>query len=190
MNFLCILIPAAVGLVCAMLGYLLGKLLFDRSIEMARLHIELETCKYEKENQLQINHTLKGDIEKWESKYKKLKSEFDGFKSNTGGTLPASVPFKAALAAKVYGKKITRDDLKIVEGIGPKIEELFHKAGIKTWKALAESSIEMCRKILDEGGGHFSIHEPATWPKQSEMAYLGKWEELKEWQDKMPAGRE
>ena len=94
------------------------------------------------------------------------------------------------MAASVFRKKIVRDDLKIVEGIGPKIEELFHSAGIMTWKDLASAAVERCQQILDAAGDNFRIHKPDTWPKQSELAYLGKWAELKEWQDSMTGGKE
>lgn len=99
------------------------------------------------------------------------------------------LPFDAEAAALVFGKKVVKDDLKLVEGIGPKIEELFHAAGIKTWKALSETSLERCREILDGGGEHYQIHDPGTWPKQCEMMYKGLWQELKEWQDILDGGK-
>jgi predicted flap endonuclease-1-like 5' DNA nuclease len=94
------------------------------------------------------------------------------------------------LASSVFKRKIVEDDLKIVEGIGPKIEELFHAAGIRTWRALAATSVERCRQILDEAGERYRIHKPDTWPKQCELAALGKWNELKEWQETLTGGRE
>ncbi len=190
MCFLCILIPILVGLLCAGLGFLLGKLLYDKSDELAKLRNELEVCRNEKEQELKLNSTLSSEIESWKSKYNALKADFDDHKLHLMSALPVSVPFNAALAASIFRKKIIQDDLKIVEGIGPKIEELFHKAGIKTWKALAETSVEKCQKILHEAGEHYAVHDPETWHKQSELAYLGKWKELKDWQDKMLGGKE
>ncbi|MBX7227118.1 MAG: hypothetical protein K1X55_13875 [Chitinophagales bacterium] len=99
------------------------------------------------------------------------------------------LPFDAEAAALVFGKKVVKDDLKLVEGIGPKIEELFHAAGITTWKSLSETSVERCREILDGGGEHYQIHDPGTWPKQCEMMYKGLWQELKEWQDILDGGK-
>ena len=86
--------------------------------------------------------------------------------------------------------KIKHDDLKIVEGIGPKIEELYHNAGIKTWKALSETPIEKSKEILIEAGERFFIHNPSTWAKQALLAYQGKWQDLKDWQDSLNAGKE
>lgn len=98
-----------------------------------------------------------------------------------------SKDFDPAKAAELFGKKVKKNDLKVVEGIGPKIEELFHAAGIKTWKQLAESSVSKLQKILD-AGENFTLHNPATWPKQASLAFKGKWETLKNWQEELNAG--
>ena len=98
--------------------------------------------------------------------------------------------FDADLYASIFGKKIRQDDLKVVEGIGPKIEELFHAAGIKTWLALSETSTSKMQSILDAAGESYAIHNPGTWAKQSALAYQGKWKELKEWQDVLDGGKE
>ena len=82
------------------------------------------------------------------------------------------------------------EDLKLVEGIGPKIEEVLKNAGIQTWKDLAGSDPDQLRTILQEAGGRFRMHNPATWPKQAKMAVKGKWEKLKEYQDYLKGGRE
>ncbi|MDD5508525.1 MAG: hypothetical protein PHD25_09415 [Bacteroidales bacterium] len=179
-----------VGLLCALLGFLLGKLLYNKAKELANLRSELEACRNQKEELLKLNSAYSNDIENWKVKFNKLSGDFEQLKLNLSSAVPVSVPFNAALAASVFGQKILQNDLKIVEGIGPKIEELFHHAGITTWKALAETPVEKCRMILDEAGEHFKIHDPETWPKQSELAYLGKWKELKEWQDKLLSGKE
>jgi predicted flap endonuclease-1-like 5' DNA nuclease/outer membrane murein-binding lipoprotein Lpp len=87
-------------------------------------------------------------------------------------------------------KTFAQDDLKIVEGIGPKIETLLHNAGIKTWRALANTSKERMQQILDEGGPNFQISDPTSWAKQAELAADGKFDELKTYQDFLQAGRE
>jgi large subunit ribosomal protein L27 len=86
--------------------------------------------------------------------------------------------------------KIVQDDLKIVEGIGPKIEELLHEAGIDTWVKLSETEVEAIQQILSDAGSRFSTHNPGTWPRQAKMAVDGKWDELKTWQDELDGGKE
>lgn len=86
-------------------------------------------------------------------------------------------------------KSYKQDDLKIVEGIGPKIEELLHNAGIKTWKALSETSSTSIKEILTAAGPNFQLADPETWPKQAELADAGKWAELEEYQSFLQGGK-
>ena len=55
---------------------------------------------------------------------------------------------------------------------------------------MSETSVERFKEILDNDGEQYRIHKPDTWPKQCEPAYLGKWNELKNWQDSMTGGKE
>ena len=92
-------------------------------------------------------------------------------------------------AAKKAGFVIKNaNDLTIVEGIGPKINELFNNAGIKTFGQLAAATVPQMRKILDDGGSRFRIANPSTWAQQAALAAENKWEELKKLQDKLSAG--
>lgn len=187
--FLCLLIPFLVGLICAFLGYLLGRLLAKQSREWLEMQDGLKACRSEGEKLRSLNSSLSEELENWKNKFVRLQEDFDAFKLQSGSWLPVGVPFNEEEAAGVFGIKIRQDDLKIVEGIGPVIEEVFHKAGILTWKALAETSVDQCRHILLDAGEKFRMHNPETWPKQCELAYLGKWTELKEWQDQLLGGR-
>jgi len=57
------------------------------------------------------------------------------------------------LAEKVSAKKSPKlDDLKIIEGVGPKIEQLLKEGGIHTWAELAGASVDRLKEILDEIG--------------------------------------
>lgn len=100
-----------------------------------------------------------------------------------------SVAFDAGAAKAVLGKKIKQDDLTVVEGIGPKIQGLFHDHGVKTWLALSKCSLEKCKEVLDSGGSRYRMHNPSTWAKQAGFAAQGKWEELKKWQDELDGGK-
>ena len=162
MSMSCILIPVLVGLICGILGYLIGKMgskPVDNSAELNSLQAQLDACRT--------------DLRKCQSSLSEVKTQ--------------SV-FNSALAAQVFGKKITQDDLKIVEGIGPKIEALYHAAGIKTWLALSQTTKEKSLQILHGGGERFAMHDPTTWAKQAELAYNNKWQELKTWQDELDGG--
>jgi predicted flap endonuclease-1-like 5' DNA nuclease len=94
----------------------------------------------------------------------------------------------AAAAAVTLGDKSKIDDLKVVEGIGPKIESLFNEAGIWSFAQLAATSPERLKEILEAAGSRFQIHNPTTWPAQASLADKGNWEELKKWQEELNAG--
>lgn len=99
---------------------------------------------------------------------------------------------KAVPAEKITlpsGQKVKMNDLKFVEGIGPKIEELLHNAGIMTWEQLANTEVEKLKEVLAEAGSRYQMHDPATWAKQAELAATGKWEELQQYQDELKGGR-
>lgn len=70
------------------------------------------------------------------------------------------------------------DDLKVVEGIGPKIEELLKNAGIYSYVTLATTTSEAIKDILAAAGDRFRMHAPGTWPAQSSLAAQGRWVEL------------
>ena len=100
----------------------------------------------------------------------------------------ASDEKKAAAPKKEKGPKL--DDLKIVEGVGPKIETLLKEGGISTWAELAAASEERLKEILDAAGPRYQIHDPSTWPAQAKFAVDGQWDELKEYQDMLTGGRD
>ncbi|MFD0989410.1 50S ribosomal protein L21 [Mariniflexile jejuense] len=90
--------------------------------------------------------------------------------------------------AKPASKKATAkaDDLKKVEGIGPKIAETLNAAGITTFAELAKSTPEKIAEIIAEVRGN---HVTDTWPAQAKLAAEGKWDELKKWQDELNGGK-
>ncbi len=81
-------------------------------------------------------------------------------------------------------------DLKIIEGIGPKIEEILKAGDINDWSELAAADPGRLRELLEQAGGQFRMHNPYTWPLQARLAAGGRWEELDEYQDELKGGRE
>lgn len=96
---------------------------------------------------------------------------------------------KPAAAPKAVAVKTVKDDLKKIEGIGPKIAELFVAKGIVTFNDLSKAKVATLQTILDEGGSKFKMHNPETWPTQAKLAATGKWDELKKLQDELNAGK-
>ena len=165
MNIWCWLIPLLVGAICGLLGYLLGKgqsKVIDNSAQLKILEDK--------------NARLQADLDACNGKL-----------SAAAAIVP--IPFDAAAAKAAFGKTIKHNDLKIVEGIGPKIEQMFQDSGISTWKALSETAVARCQEILNGGGDRYKVHDPASWPMQAKMAYEGKWQELFKWQEEHDHGK-
>lgn len=81
------------------------------------------------------------------------------------------------------------DNLKKIEGIGPKIERILNEAGITTFSQLANASVAELNKIVREDAG-ITIAYPDTWPKQAKLAAQGDWAALESYQNALHGGRE
>jgi small subunit ribosomal protein S2 len=86
--------------------------------------------------------------------------------------------------------KTEADNLTKIEGIGPKAAEALVNAGVETYAKLAKTKADKIKEILTEASSRMAHLDPTSWPKQSKMAADGKWDALKEWQDKAKAGVE
>ncbi len=78
------------------------------------------------------------------------------------------------------------DDLKVIEGIGPRIEEVLKAAGVTNYSALAELRPNRLQTIMREAGKRMA--KPDTWPEQARLAAEGEWQALKELQDSLKRG--
>jgi FtsH-binding integral membrane protein len=84
-------------------------------------------------------------------------------------------------------EQIAPDDLKRIEGIGPKISGLFQAAGIATFAKLASTDASHLLQIVRDAG--ITIADPTTWPEQAALAAEGKWEQLEALQEVLKGGR-
>jgi len=96
---------------------------------------------------------------------------------------------KKAAASKATKKAAKADDLKKVEGIGPKIAGLLNDAGIITFADLSKAPIKKLKKVLEDAGSRFRMHDPKTWAAQAKMAAQGNWDKLKAWQGELKGGK-
>ncbi len=195
----CILLPVIVGLLSALFGYLIGKSMTKPGdgTNHASLRADLEACRTNSKN---LNKKIVA-----------LEHELDNLKTPGGIHFPPSESIETPMSASIVeenvaptnvaildasaartalGKTVQQDDLKLIEGIGPKIAELLMAGGIKTWKDLSEASIEKCQEILKNAGERYSMHNPGTWPRQAKLMMEGKWQELKDWTNQLDGGKE
>ena len=96
---------------------------------------------------------------------------------------------KEAPAKKAAPKKAKADDLKKIEGVGPKAMEAMVNAGLDTFAKVAKAKPEAIEAILAEASSRLAHLVANTWPQQAKLAADGKWDELKDLQDKLDGGR-
>lgn len=162
------------------LGYLLrmllGKKTEDHTEELERLRSD--------------NKRLQADLDACKKKSSGLQVDLDACRAASDGFKAEAATAAASLAAlqAIPQHPSDPDDLKKIEGIGPKIESLLNEGGIYTWAALADAKQERLLEILH---AHFTanmVHKPDTWPAQAALARDGKWDELTKWQDELKGG--
>ncbi|PIF61641.1 50S ribosomal protein L21 [Flavobacterium sp. 11] len=98
---------------------------------------------------------------------------------------------KAEKVAEVKAPKAAKkaDDLKIIEGVGPKAAEALVEAGITTFSKLAKTSADAVKAILEASESKLSHLDPTTWAQQAQLAADGKMDELKKLQDELNGGK-
>ena len=82
------------------------------------------------------------------------------------------------------------DDLKRIEGIGPKLSSVLQEAGIVTFAQLAAANPEQLADILEAADPRLlRLAHPASWPEQAALAAVGEWEALEALQGTLTRGR-
>ena len=79
------------------------------------------------------------------------------------------------------------DDLKKIEGIGPKVESVLNETGVKTFAELAQADVEKLREVL--ATAKLQMMDPSGWIEQAELAAKGEWDALDKLQDELKGGR-
>lgn len=158
----------------------------DADLTDARLRIA--SLEAEVENRNGQIAKLRNDLITCEGERMSFKEQLSNLGVAAGVRASASAPAPEKIT--FFGKTYKWDDLKIVEGIGPKIEALLHNGGIKTWRQLADAPVERLTEILRAAGPDYAMHNPATWPSQADMADRQAWDDLKKYQDELTGGRE
>ena len=94
---------------------------------------------------------------------------------------------RKAESPKQAEAKKEADDLVKIEGIGPKVSKTLNDAGITTFEALANTSVEDIQKILSYAG--LKMMDATSWPAQAKLAAAGDWDGLQKMQDELSGGR-
>ncbi|HOZ83949.1 MAG TPA: helix-hairpin-helix domain-containing protein [Niabella sp.] len=116
-----------------------------------------------------------------------------GKKKADAEVVVAEAKIEEAVAAPIVAEALASaeaDDLIKIEGIGPKVAEIFAEAGITTFAQLASKTKEELEAILNPHGGVYVAMDPTTWPQQAQLAADGKWEEFEVLLAELKGGKE
>jgi large subunit ribosomal protein L21 len=124
--------------------------------------------------------------------YKKSQGHRQGFTEffvgeivdGAGGSAKASTAAPLMLAPQKGG----RDDIELIEGIGPKIAKVLADNGITTFAKLAETQPAAIAGMLKASGGRFALASTDTWPQQAALLRDGKMDEFKKLTDELVGG--
>jgi len=116
--------------------------------------------------------------------------------------VPATPPVPEAAAVRAEAVELAElvelkveapaepDDLKLVEGIGPKFSSVLGAAGITTFAQLAATEVGRLEAILEAESPRLRrLANPSTWPEQARLAAAGDWEGLAALQEELKGGR-
>ena len=83
----------------------------------------------------------------------------------------ASESMEEAAAAMA---EVVKDDFKIIDGVGPKLESMLHDGGYFTYHQLAVADPNDLKILLDAAGPLFKSYNPMTLKQQAKQAAEGK----------------
>lgn len=95
--------------------------------------------------------------------------------------MAVDLPSQSVLAAPV------RDDLTLLEGIGPKIASVLNAAGIVTFRQLATADVARLREILLAAG--LRLADPTTWGEQAQLIADGDEQGFADLTNQLKGGR-
>lgn len=161
----------------------------DQTNEITELRLKISQLEADLESKGEQLRKAKSDLVMCESERNALREQTESGGKSKAAPKAAAIAAPAVKSFTMGTKKFKQDDLKVIEGVGPKIAELLNEAGITTWAQLAMTSPYRLREILDAGGSQFNIHDPETWPKQAGLAADEKWDELQKLQEELDGGK-
>lgn len=101
---------------------------------------------------------------------------------------PVSPPEQIAEAPSPEDEETEEpDNLRVIEGIGPRSAQVLSESGIQTFAKLAAMDADDIQEVLRAAG--VRVPYPETWPEQAALAAAGKWDVLKDLQGTLKGGR-
>ncbi len=166
----------------------------DLEADISRLNSNISGLEADLDTYNKKRAELNSALTLCEGRLKEANAGSTNIKATISSTPPVSnEPVKFASSGSASERNIysvlTSDNLQVIEGIGPKMDEVMKKYGVHSWKARSENTHDSLRAILDkENPKHYRIIDPTTWPDQAKLAHQGKWFDLIKMQKHLDTG--
>ncbi len=165
----------------------------DDEVRRARGEERTQTRNTIKQRASKMEKTTLGELDVFSQLKDQLKAQEEKAAAEAStAPVPGAIATPAEKPAEetpAPAADIKPDDLKKIEGVGPKISELLTNAGMGTFQAVADADPAAIKEILVAAGSRYQMHDPTTWPQQAKLAAEGKWDELKTLQDELDGGK-
>lgn len=86
--------------------------------------------------------------------------------------------------AIVVEKTDVKDDLKVIKGIGPVLENSLNELNVTAYDQIAKMTIKNMTKLLTDAGINAKIYDLSGWKAQAKLALKGDMEAVKNWERK------
>lgn len=70
---------------------------------------------------------------------------------------------KTVVVKTTKTKNVAKNDLKVIDGIGPKMEAVLNSAGVKSFKDLATSNVDQLKAALLKADNRYRLMDPSPW---------------------------
>lgn len=134
---------------------------------------------------------LQAEVDTLNRRVAELTARLGDSETRAKRTEVAAVAATGLAAAAAFGfapQRNGQDDLELIEGIGPKINELLKSAGIDTFAKLAAAPVATVQTVLDAAGPNYRLAKPESWARQAALCVRGDWAALRKLQDELIAG--
>ena len=78
-------------------------------------------------------------------------------------------------------KTDVKNDLKVIKGIGPKLEETLNKVGLTAYEQLAKMTLKDMTAVLTQAGVNAKMYDLSGWKAQAKLAVKGDMEAVANW---------
>jgi predicted flap endonuclease-1-like 5' DNA nuclease len=198
-----VIIAFVVGLIVGILAtwYYWRQRIADSEAELRSLHAAVATAEQDLAAQRQAHEAelerLQGQVDQKEATLREQNAQLE-WRKLTIDQLREEVTAResqqpqaeaAPLPTRAPAAPVKPDNLKRIEGIGPKIAQLLNEAGIVTFAQLAATQVDRLDQILEQAGSNYQLADPSTWPEQARLAAAEDWQALTVLQDRLKGGR-